>query len=313
MASSKIGGQKMKRIVSVLLGVIMTLGIGSLAYASEQIGTVKYSKNIAYINNFPIPSYDYEGHTMIMVETLEKYGFDLPWEESTKTKCIIRGSRRQIDPIPTFAPQEDKIGKVVDNLYTTDVKIYLGNYDKQIPCYTNSTGYLFFNIDHMSYFGQVEKLAEENIVNVWVDDGLIKRETRFLVPLDPYPLNYYTEVHKNNLATFTAYGGPDGATVFVGIHDKNRTYYAASPGSFTITLTDTDGNKVYEKTGSFASKDYWVYGYFHNLTEDELSLRLLFTDINPIKEGKAMMKITIDCGEQWKWEYEQMLTNLPTL
>lgn len=67
--------------------------------ASAQKEQVTSSDIKAYINGLSIPSVNYNNHTYIIAEDLNNYGFDVEWDENTRTLNIKQNSNKQTSAI----------------------------------------------------------------------------------------------------------------------------------------------------------------------------------------------------------------------
>jgi len=60
------------------------------------MGEVQYSDIVAYINEYPVKSYNIDGNTWICVEDLADYGFDVEWDAEMKTLIFGYNSDKEI-------------------------------------------------------------------------------------------------------------------------------------------------------------------------------------------------------------------------
>ena len=89
----------MKRLLSVLLiAVILTT---SAVYAAtpkigDVINHVLATDIVAYINGQPINSYNIDSNTAVVVEQLDKYGFDISWDGALRQLNVTRSVGKNI-------------------------------------------------------------------------------------------------------------------------------------------------------------------------------------------------------------------------
>jgi len=117
-----------KIALSILLTVIISLFQFNV-YAAPQIGDamgeVLYSDIMAYIDGKAIPTSIKSGTTMVVVEDLAKYGFDVVWNKTDRTLKVERNAKKKIEPIPVEKDTTHKPGTFKCNYVYTDIKTYL--------------------------------------------------------------------------------------------------------------------------------------------------------------------------------------------
>ena len=122
----------MKKILLYLFFILM-LPLTASAAVGDVAGNV-YSTDIkAYVDEMEIQSYCLEGKTAIPVEALRDYGFDVIYNNDTRTLLIERKSIPQNAPDLKCAPSDLPIGSIVSHYYKTDIKTYMDGYE--IPSY----------------------------------------------------------------------------------------------------------------------------------------------------------------------------------
>lgn len=141
-----------KRILSVLLAALMLAAPTVLpASAADQVlGQYLYTDIVAYIDNYPIRSYNILGNTYIVVEDLMQYGFDVTWD-GVNGRLVI-GTTRTSAPeayTTTYKPTANTVpaGTPAGDYYYTQVTTWIG--DKQITGY-NIGGYTCIFMDDLA-------------------------------------------------------------------------------------------------------------------------------------------------------------------
>ena len=71
-----------KRFISVLLAALMMVAPMAVpvSAADQVLGQYLYTDIVAYIDNYPIRSFNIKGNTYIVVEDLSQYGFGVTWD-----------------------------------------------------------------------------------------------------------------------------------------------------------------------------------------------------------------------------------------
>ena len=144
----------MKKRIALFLSVLMLLAaIPSPAFAAvpgEVIGAVLYTDVVAYIDGFPIRSYNINWYTYIVAEDLLQYGFSVRW--------IPENKQLVIDPTHTGTPDTYSAAYVPEKnthvageyampyLYT-EITTWIG--ERQITGY-NIGGYTCIGMDDLA-------------------------------------------------------------------------------------------------------------------------------------------------------------------
>lgn len=118
--------------VSWWINIAFTLALvalmGTQAHASISIGTkigvVLSTDIIATINHKPIPSMNINGYTVVVVEDLRAYGFDVVWNEMTKTLTVTRNEKKDVVG-KEFNIVRMEPGTIMNPVLHTDIKTYL--------------------------------------------------------------------------------------------------------------------------------------------------------------------------------------------
>jgi hypothetical protein len=85
----------MKKFITAFcaIGIVITaLSTTALANIGDTIGYAKYTDISAYINHYPIASYNINDYTAIVAEDLRNYGFDVAWNGNDRSLSITRNN-----------------------------------------------------------------------------------------------------------------------------------------------------------------------------------------------------------------------------
>ena len=90
----------------------------------EKLGDVLYSDITAYINGQAIPTSIKNGATMVVVEDLAKYGFDVKWDGVAKTLKVELNKSKKFEPLPV-EKNTKPVGTYKCDYVYTDIRTYL--------------------------------------------------------------------------------------------------------------------------------------------------------------------------------------------
>ncbi|MBO5408101.1 MAG: hypothetical protein J6A61_01665 [Clostridia bacterium] len=162
-----------KMVTAMLLACIMMVSafsVTSYAKTGDNIGYTQYTDIIASINDYNIQSYNIDGYTAVVAEDLANYGFDVQWDEGTRSLYITRGSTNAVASgyIASKIPQS-QIGKVAQNVLATDIKTYINN--NEVVSY-NINGKTIIYFDALAVFGKIEYSDSTRRLDLDISDGL---------------------------------------------------------------------------------------------------------------------------------------------
>ncbi len=109
--------------ISVLFGNFITVGALNIG---DPIDKVVYSGISAYINHYPIESFAYDGGTVVVVEDLRYYGFDVIYNDEAKSLNIV--PNRNVTKLNVeYYPFKNELlsGRLFSNVLYSDINVYL--------------------------------------------------------------------------------------------------------------------------------------------------------------------------------------------
>lgn len=123
--------------------------------ANAKYGSIYYTNTKTYINGASVPTYFYKGsepHAVVVAEDLSNYGFDVSWNETTKTLTLTANKEKKITPISqdTYKGKDgEKAYTIVDN---NDIKVVLDNgiQTHELKDVYNVGGYMCVSIDELA-------------------------------------------------------------------------------------------------------------------------------------------------------------------
>jgi len=157
---------------------VLTVTLMLLLFAANSVGAynigdiINYAQPtniVASINGYQLMSYNVDGFTYIQVEDLQYYGFNVSYDNNTRSLSVTRNSAvTEINPHKTNADFE-KIGtnKTKKNIYYTDIVAYLNG--EQVNS-SNIDGVTIISFDDLSRFGQVSYSDEKREISLTVSD-----------------------------------------------------------------------------------------------------------------------------------------------
>lgn len=213
----KIGFSK-KRLTGLCVALSLLVSIFAMpsvsAYSSIQkagtyIGEATYTDIVTYINHYAIPSWIVNGYPMVAVEDLDKYGFDVLWNESERTLRIFRNyDKTYPSPIPVYLPETKLLGTKQFDVYASDVKVYANEYEYQMQGFSAIPGYTLIYVGDLTSFGATMYFVKQNkSVNVWIDGMSIaeyQRPTTTKAPVYNVPQTTLTK-DKDSSTTYYDY------------------------------------------------------------------------------------------------------------
>ena len=115
----------MKKLVSCMILLFCFLSGGTVAHAAvgDVIGNIYATDIVTYLNGMKIPSYNIGGETVIVVEDLERYGFQVEWYE--ESRCLHANASCMPETAPEYVSEKNNNspGKIIGNIYEKDINV----------------------------------------------------------------------------------------------------------------------------------------------------------------------------------------------
>lgn len=240
----------MKKVLFNLV-IILVMSLACIhAYAHESKVALR-SDICAYIDYTPIDSYIIDGHTYISVDDLINYGFDVIYDDISRSLNVSR--KRFSVPIYTRNQwHESNKMKTSSKIVNTDIKVYLDGY------YTASfhtDGRIVMMIDELQRYGEVKWNQYSREIRVTIfqhelqmefDNASDVSESDYLVDL---PSHKEFDEH-TYLGQTDENGIPDGIGVYEyrsnDTYEKYLGYFSSGkPNGLMYKTTDTYVTKTY--------------------------------------------------------------------
>jgi len=116
-----------------------------------KLGDVVYSDITAYINGHLIPTYAARGKTLVGVEDLARYGFDVVWNGTAKTLKVEPGKQKAFAPIMT-ADAAGKPGAFRAVYAYTGIKTYLSG---KLTAGFSVNGQIVIDFETLKKYGKI--------------------------------------------------------------------------------------------------------------------------------------------------------------
>jgi hypothetical protein len=157
----------------------------------------------AYVDYTPINSYNIEGYTYIIAEELINYGFEVLWNNETRSLNINRVKlSTPLYTIELWNDSLDSIGKIYD-IYPTDIKCFL---DGRMVNSFNIGGKTVIQFDELEKYGGFSWDADSRIVSATIFQNELKNaldsiENKVVIDNSTgYSTDRYTgQVDENNI------------------------------------------------------------------------------------------------------------------
>ena len=167
----------MKNLTKKLMALIFVLTLTTFLFVSgvsaakvgSVIGYAQPTDIVATINGYQLESYNLNGYTYICVEDLRYYGFDVYYDNNTRTLAVNRNyGITQIDPQNTN-PAFWNIGSnnTRKNVLYTDIVTYVA--DNYVAS-SNVGGRTIINFNELSRFGSVNYDNDKREISLTLED-----------------------------------------------------------------------------------------------------------------------------------------------
>ena len=164
----------MKKIIITVLVcavVVVAMSISAFAAIGDVLGYAKYTDIAAYINNYPITSYNINDYTVIVVEDLRNYGFDVTWNGDARTLTVVRNGQTEITGKENVYKYSYKAGQNSFAYVETDIVTYVNG--QPVTSY-NIGGQTCIYIDALSVYGGVEWNQDIRAIRLGIYDLPVK-------------------------------------------------------------------------------------------------------------------------------------------
>lgn len=265
----------------------MTLGLvlsASAANVGEKIGEAVYTDITAYINNYPIRSYNIDGYTAVVAEDLSAYGFNVAWHGGNRTLTVTRGTSTDIiyNTSVTKAPAS-RVGTKALDVLATDIRTYVG--DNEVAG-RNVGGFTIIDFEALSVYGTCVYDNEKRALFLTLE-GLPVAEYQPVQEIDPVQNSEALDSISASLSLLAFLSDPSGNSlplVFDGKLEMSmltKTLHFSFSASSAGESASTD--MYVDMTGTTATMYMFV-------PEASAWAKMTFpiTDVNTLPTGASM-------------------------
>ena len=147
----------MKKYLSLILAIVLTVAlvpnVVMAAKVGDVIGYAQPTDIVATINGYQLESYNVDGYTYICVEDLRYYGFNVNYDNASRSLSVTRNGATSIDP-QRANPKFWSIGSsnTKKKILYTDIVTYInGSY---VPS-CNINGQTIIKFNNLAAYGAV--------------------------------------------------------------------------------------------------------------------------------------------------------------
>ena len=164
----------MKKISMLLVSfmIFITTSVYTFPVSADSVtGRLLYTDISAYINHYPIPAYASDtGYIVVKVRDLEYYGFDVSWDEETRTANLdlktSENNQTQISGIDNVMLPAQKTGIQYSRYTLNDTRLMFNG--KSIDVY-NACGSSFIRLEELNEVGEVYWVPELKAMKAWIN------------------------------------------------------------------------------------------------------------------------------------------------
>lgn len=154
-------------LVFILFAIMMiTLPVYAEMPVGTVIGEVVSTDIVATIDHQPIPSFNYNGYTIVIAEDLRSYGFDVRWKPAERRLEVTRSP--SIEVIGNKNSKENMIesGVKLHQVLHTDIKTFVNG--TEVVSY-NIDGQTVIPFNTLSEQGEIEWNQEARMASLYLD------------------------------------------------------------------------------------------------------------------------------------------------
>jgi len=157
----------------VLAAVILSVAVSASASpkVGDVMGNVLYSDITAYINGQAIPTSVIQGQTLVVVENLDRYGFDVTWNSGARALKVELNTSKKFNPLSVVKDTANKPGSFKQYYYYTDIKTYISGVE--VPSYAIN-GQTLMNFELLKKYGKLKWDAQAKTISLTIENNVIE-------------------------------------------------------------------------------------------------------------------------------------------
>lgn len=131
---------------------LLFLSIAAPTAYAQDLGYVKETDIVTFIDYSPINSYNYRNNTFVVAENLADYGFEVKWDNTARALYITRPEKNFTPYISDFVNEKKKAVtyKNLFKVFPTDIKTYINGVLSESY---NINGLTVVNVDALGEYG----------------------------------------------------------------------------------------------------------------------------------------------------------------
>ena len=131
----------------------------------DYLGDVLYSDITAQINGYTIPTSVIKGKTLVVVEDLANYGFDVLWSGGDRSLKVTLNKNKEITPLPV-EKNTKPVGTFKEKYLMTDIKTYLsGDLVESFAV----AGRTLIDFEFLSKYGTLGWNPQTKLLRLWLE------------------------------------------------------------------------------------------------------------------------------------------------
>ena len=239
---------KKKSCILLISLALMANTVNVYAYQPKIIGSVLSTDIIAYIDKKPIRSYNYSNSTYVLAKDLRDYGFEVTWNNDTRTVNITLPENRTVKEFSEDEKQalekRDPVGIKRYDVYQTDIQTLFDGEpvtSTDAPAAINVDGKTLILFSSLgNHFGRTEWSEQYRISNIYTDGGQLPLETY----TTDFGMEYQetTPMYLNTMNIYRCGTSPVGTDQMIDL--------------VTIWLQDSNHNALKNPDGTYKTETY---------------------------------------------------------
>jgi hypothetical protein len=199
-------------LVATLITIVGISGTASAVALGTPIGRILETDIIVTINGMPLRTFNIDNNTVVIVEDLADYGFEVLWDEKERVLMLWGPESKPFKPQSITRKSGTSVGRAVGNvLYTDIITLIPGEHGFEPTRSFNVGGYTAILFDSLARFGKVSwdpnqreiRLVTSRAVSAPVTADSVSPKAQHEADLELIPTNYYSVAkwhkHKNDV------------------------------------------------------------------------------------------------------------------
>lgn len=264
--------------------ILIILLCENISLAAFQSGDVYNSDINGFLDGYPIPVYSYMDYPYILARDLLGYGFDVEYNESTRSATITKNIAKSMYPYSNVGNSDNKTKKL-GTIQKSDIKVFINN--KEIPSY-NMNDNMLICMDDLYRFGKVNWYDDSKTI-AFTSNGFITAnplwETSMPIKYKNYRNNKVKTIKNNyypntNIPDFSVLTNAqlkqvqpsDNLTAYIYVLDEESAvqYITLLCDYMGFTISDKDSDIFGSYVTYYLSKQSSVAAVSIQYTSDEI-------------------------------------------